>query len=187
MNTPSSSNPANWLAIAAQPGWPGYLGAPHLATELLKLRAGIDMVHVPYKGGGPMVADLLGGQIGLAIGDQANLMPQVKAGKLRVLGVGSSRRSAIYPDIPTIAEAGYPGYEAGAWQGLAGPAGLPPDIARRLNDTFAKVMAMPDVRERLVGAGLEPVGGSAEDFARFIRAEITKWTKVAKEVGARAD
>ena len=168
-------------------GSAGAGSAPHLATELLKLRAGIDMVHVPYKGGGPMVADLLGGQIGLAIGDQANLMPQVKAGKLRVLGVGSARRSAIYPDIPTIAEAGYPGYEAGAWQGLAGPAGLPPDIARRLNDTFAKVMAMPDVRERLIGAGLEPVGGSAEDFARFIRAEITKWTKVAKEVGARAD
>ena len=168
-------------------GSAGAGSAPHLATELLKLRAGIDMVHVPYKGGGPMVADLLGGQIGLAIGDQANLMPQVKAGKLRVLGVGSARRSAIYPDIPTIAEAGYPGYEAGAWQGLAGPAGLPPDIARRLNDTFAKVMAMPDVRERLIGAGLEPVGGSAEDFARFIRAEIAKWTKVAKEVGARAD
>ena len=168
-------------------GSAGAGSAPHLATELLKLRAGINMVHVPYKGGGPMVADLLGGQIGLAIGDQANLMPQVKAGKLRVLGVGSARRSTIYPDIPTIAEGGYPGYEAGAWQGLAGPAGLPPDIVRRLNDTFAKVMAMPDVRDRLVGAGLEPIGGSAEDFGRFIRAEITKWTKLAKDVGARAD
>ena len=189
--------PANSVAelIAHAKGNPGKLSygsagagsAPHLATELLKQRAGIDMVHVPYKGGGPMVTDLVGGQIQLAIGDQANLMPQVKAGKLRVLAVGSARRSPNYPDVPTIAEAGFPGYEAGAWQGLVAPAGTPPDVVRRLNEALVRVMEMPDVRERLIGAGLEPVGGSPDDFARHIRAEIAKWTRIAKDVGARAE
>ena len=168
-------------------GSAGSGSAPHLATELLKQRAGIDMVHVPYKGGGPMVADLLGGQIQLAIGDQANLMPQVKAGKLRVLAVGSALRSPGYPEVPTIAEAGFPGYEAAAWQGVVAPAGTPVDVVKRLNEALARVMDMPDVRERLVGAGLDPAGGSPEDFVRYIRAEIAKWSKVAKDVGARAD
>ena len=168
-------------------GSAGAGSAPHLATELLKQRAGIDIVHVPYKGGGPMIADLIGGQIQLGIGDQANLMPQVKAGKLRVLAVGSAKRSITYPDVPTIAESGYPGFEAGAWQAIAGPAGVAPAVIARLNETLARVMAMPDIRERLIGAGLDPVGGSPEALGRHIRAEIAKWTKVAKEVGARAD
>ena len=168
-------------------GSAGAGSAPHLATELLKQRAGIDMVHVPYKGGGPMVADLLGGQIQLAIGDQANLMPQVKAGKLRVLAVGSARRSPTYPEVPTIAEAGYAGYEAGAWQAIVGPAAMPAPIVKRLHEALLRTMEAPDVRERLIGAGLEPVAGAPEDLARYIRAEIGKWSKVAKEVGARAD
>ena len=168
-------------------GSAGAGSAPHLATELLKQRAGIDIVHVPYKGGGPMIADLIGGQIQLGIGDQANLMPQVKAGKLRVLAVGSAKRSITYPDVPTIAESGYPGFEAGAWQAIAGPAGVAPAVIARLNETLARVMAMPDIRERLIGAGLDPVGGSPEALGRHIRAELAKWTKVAKEVGARAD
>ena len=168
-------------------GSAGSGSAPHLATELLKQRAGIDILHVPYKGGGPMVADLLGGQIQVGIGDQANLMPQVKAGKLRALAVGSLRRSPNYPEVPTIAESGLPGFEAGAWQGLAAPAGTASDVVKRLNETLVKVMQMPDVKERLLGAGLEPVGGSPEDFAQFIKSEIAKWSKVAKDVGARAD
>ena len=89
--------------------------------------------------------------------------------------------------MPTIAEAGFPGYEAGAWQGLGAPAGTPPDIVRRLNEALVRVMDIPDVRERLIGAGLEPVGGSPDDFARHIRAEVAKWTRIAKDVGARAD
>ena len=168
-------------------GSAGSGSAPHLATELLKQRAGIDILHVPYNGGGPMVADLLGGQIQVGIGDQANLMPQVKAGKLRALAVGSLRRSPNYPEVPTIAESGLPGFEAGAWQGLAAPAGTASDVVKRLNETLVKVMQMPDVKERLLGAGLEPVGGSPEDFAQFIKSEIAKWSKVAKDVGARAD
>lgn len=168
-------------------GSAGSGSAPHLATELLKQRAGIDMLHVPFKGGGPMVADLLGGQIHIVIADQANLMPHVKAGKLRALAVGTLERSASYPDIPTIAESGFPGFEARAWQGIAGPANLPADIVTQLNAAFAKAMAFPEVHQRLLDGGLEPITGTPEDFAAFIRSEIDKWAKVAKDVGARVD
>jgi tripartite-type tricarboxylate transporter receptor subunit TctC len=168
-------------------GSAGSGSAPHLSTELLKQRAGIDIVHIPFKGGGPMVTDLLGGQIQMVIADQANLMPHVKAGKLRALAVGTLVRSANYPDLPTIAESGYPGFEARAWQGIAGPAGLPPDIVRQLQAAIAKVMAMPEVRARLVEGGLDPIVTTPEEFGEFIRAEIAKWSKVAKDVGARVD
>jgi tripartite-type tricarboxylate transporter receptor subunit TctC len=168
-------------------GSAGSGSAPHLATELLKQRAGIDMLHVPFKGGGPMVADLLGGQIQLVIADQANLMPHVKAGKLHALAVGTLERSASYPDIPTIAESGFPGFEARAWQGIAGPANLNADIVRQLNAAFAKAMAFPEVHQRLLDGGLDPITGTPEDFAAFIRSEIDKWAKVAKDVGARVD
>ncbi|HEX6415101.1 MAG TPA: tripartite tricarboxylate transporter substrate binding protein [Burkholderiales bacterium] len=168
-------------------GSAGSGSAPHLATELLKQRAGIDMLHVPFKGGGPMVADLLGGQIHIVIADQANLMPHVKAGKLRALAVGTLERSASYPDIPTIAESGFPGFEARAWQGIAGPANLPADIVTQLNAAFAKAMAFPEVHQRLLDGGLDPITGTPEDFAAFIRNEIDKWAKVAKDVGARVD
>ncbi|MBL8376402.1 MAG: tripartite tricarboxylate transporter substrate binding protein [Burkholderiales bacterium] len=168
-------------------GSAGAGSAPHLATELLKQRAGIFVVHIPYRGGGPMVTDLLGGQIQLGIGDQANLMPQVRAGKLRALGVGSKNRSPVYKDLPTIAEQGFPGYEAGAWQGILAPAGLPPDIARRINEALARAMALPEVREKMIGAGLEIVSSSQEQFARHIRDEIAKWVAVAKAVGAKAE
>ena len=160
---------------------------PHLATELMKSLTGMDMVHVPYKGGGPMVTDLLGGSVQVVIGDQANLMPHVKAGKLRALAVGSPKRSANFPEIPTFAEAGLAGFEATAWQGLVGPAGLPPEVVKRLNEAFNKAMAMPEVRERLLGGGLDPVGGTPEEFGRFIRSEIVKWSKIAKDIGAKAE
>src|SRR5262245_13639870 len=168
-------------------GSAGSGSAPHLSTELFKARAGIDLLHVPFKGGGPMVTDLLGGQIQMVIADQANLMPHVKAGKLRALAVGTLVRSATYPDLPTIAESGYPGFEARAWQGIAGPARLPPDIVRQLQSSIATVMAMPDVRARLVEGGLDPIVSTPEEFGEFIRAEIAKWSKVAKDVGARVD
>jgi tripartite-type tricarboxylate transporter receptor subunit TctC len=145
------------------------------------------MLHVPFKGGGPMVADLLGGQIHIVIADQANLMPHVKAGKLRALAVGTLERSASYPDIPTIAESGFPGFEARAWQGIAGPANLPADIVTQLNAAFAKAMAFPEVHQRLLDGGLDPITGTPEAFAAFIRSEIDKWSRVAKDVGARVD
>ncbi|MEO6748223.1 MAG: tripartite tricarboxylate transporter substrate binding protein, partial [Casimicrobiaceae bacterium] len=160
---------------------------PHLAGELFKSLTGTDMIHVPYKGGGPMVTDLVGGTTQLVIADQASLMPFVKDGKLRALAVASPKRSANYPDLPTIAEAGVPGFQATAWNGLAGPAGMPPDVVKRVHDAFAKVMAMPDVRKRLVAGGLDPVGDSPEEFGRFIRSEIVKWSKISKDVGAHVD
>jgi len=178
--------------VKANPGKVSYGSAgsgslPHLAAELFKSSTGIEMVHVPYKGGGPMVTDLLGGTVQLVIADQANLMPHVRAGTLRALAVASPRRSATAPDLPTMAEAGVSGFQAVAWNGLVGPAGLPPDIVKRVHDVFAKAMAAPDVRERLVGAGLDPIGDSPQEFGQFIRTEIAKWSKVAKDVGAHAE
>ena len=168
-------------------GSAGSGSAPHLATELFKQRTGIDVLHVPFKGGGPMVTDLLGGQIQMVIADQANLMPHVKAGRLRALGVGTLERSPTYPELPTIAEAGLPGFEARAWQGVVGPAGVPVGTVNLLNGAFAKVMAMPEVHQRLLEGGLDPIPGTPREFAEFIRAEIAKWSKVAKDVGARVD
>jgi len=168
-------------------GSAGAGSAPYLATENFKQIAGLDMIHVPFKGGGPMVTDLLGGQIQLVIADQANLMPHVKAGRLRALAVSTLERSTVYPELPTIAESGYPGDEARAWQGLVGPAGLPAPVVVRLHDAFSRAMALPEVRERLIGGGLDPIVTSPQEFAAFIRAEIERWSKVAKAVGARAD
>jgi tripartite-type tricarboxylate transporter receptor subunit TctC len=168
-------------------GSAGAGSAPHLAVELFKQAAGIDALHVPFKGGGPMVTDLLGGQIQFVIADQANLMPHVKSGRLRALAVGTLERSANYPEVPTIAESGFPGFEAGAWQGLAGPANLPPEIVARLHGAVTKVMAISEIRERLLGGGLDPIVTTPAQFAAFIRSEIEKWTRVAKAVGAKAD
>ena len=160
---------------------------PHLSTELFKAQTGIDMVHVPYKGGGPMVTDLLGGSVQVVIGDQANLMPHVATGRLRALAVATPKRSPNAPELPTIAESGVAGFDATAWQGVVGPAGMPADVVTRLNEAFNKVMAMPAVRDKLVGGGLEPVGGTPAEFGRFIASEIAKWTKTAKDVGAKAE
>ncbi|MEO5701910.1 MAG: tripartite tricarboxylate transporter substrate binding protein [Casimicrobiaceae bacterium] len=184
---------AELIAYAkANPGKLAYGSAgsgslPHLATELFKSATGTELLHVPYKGGGPMVTDLLGGSVQVVIGDQANLMPHVKSGKLRALAVASPRRSTIYPELPTIAEAGVPGFQAVAWNGLVGPAGLPPEIVKRVHDAFAKTMAMPEIRDKLRAGGLEPVGDSPDEFNRFMRAEGAKWSKIAKDVGARAE
>lgn len=161
---------------------------PHLGTEILKARTGIDMIHVPYKGGGPMVTDALGGTIQVVLGDQANMMPHVASGKLRALAVATIKRSSNAPDLPTIAETpGLAGYDATAWQGLVGPAGMPQDVVMRLNDAFNKVMAMPAVRDKLMKGGLVPIGGTPEDFKRFIGEEIEKWVRVAKDVNAKVD
>jgi tripartite-type tricarboxylate transporter receptor subunit TctC len=168
-------------------GSAGSGSAPHLSTELFKQRAAIDMLHVPFKGGGPMVTDLLGGQIQMVIADQANLMPHAKTGKLRALAVGTTTRSPTYPELPTIAESGFPGFEARAWQGIAGPAGMNPEVVRQLNGAISKVMALPEVRQRLIEGGLDPIVSSPQEFGDFIRAEIAKWAKVAKDVGARVD
>jgi tripartite-type tricarboxylate transporter receptor subunit TctC len=169
-------------------GSSGSGSAQHMAAELFKARTGTDLLHVPYKGTGAMISDLIAGHVQLTFADQGSMMQQVKAGKLRVLGVGGSRRSPQYPDIPTIAEAGnLPGYEAIAWQGIAGPAGLPAPIVSRLNEAFNRVQALPQVAQRLEEAGLTPAAGTPDAFAGYIRSEIALWTKVARDVGATVD
>jgi tripartite-type tricarboxylate transporter receptor subunit TctC len=160
---------------------------PHLGTELLKAQAGIDMVHVPYKVGGPMVTDALCGQIQVVLGDHANLMPHVQTGKLRALAVATTKCSANAPAMPTIAESGLPGFDATAWQGLVGPAGMNADVVKKINEAFNNVMATPAVHDKLVAGGLEPIGGTPQQFGRFIDSEFTKWTKIAKDVGVKAE
>jgi tripartite-type tricarboxylate transporter receptor subunit TctC len=160
---------------------------PHLAGELFKSLTGVRMIHVPYKGGGPMVTDLLAGSVQLVIADQANLMPHVKSGKLRALAVASAKRSPGAPELPTIAEAGVPSFQAVAWNGLVGPAGMSKDVVQKINRVFVDTMAVPDIRARLLDAGLDPIGDSPDSFGRFIPAEIAKWSKIAKDVGAHVD
>ena len=171
----------------SQCGQDGIGSLPHLGTELLKAQAGIDLVHVPYKGGGPMVTDALGGQIQVVLGDQANLMPHVQTGRLRALAVATTKRSANAANIPTIAESGLPGYDATAWQGLVGPAGMNAEVVKKINEAFNKVMVTPALRDKLIAGGLDPMGGTPAQFSRFIDSEITKWTKIAKDVGAKAE
>lgn len=169
-------------------GSAGAGSAQHLAAELFQAQTGTTMAHVPYKGAGALAGDLIAGNVQVAFADRASLMPQVKAGKLRVLAVGGARRSPAYPDVPTVAEAGnLPGYEAAAWQGIVGPAGLPSPIVKRLNEAFRRVQADPQVRQRLNAAGLTPVDGSPDEFGTYIRSEIAKWSKVARDIGATID
>lgn len=169
-------------------GSSGSGSAQHMAAELFKAQTGADITHVPYKGTGALVGDLIAGHVSMAIADQASMMPQVKAGKLRALAVGGLKRSPDYPDIPTISEAGnLPGFEAVAWQGIAVPIATPPAIVKRLNEAFMKAHEAPGMKEKLVAAGLTPVGGTPEEFGRYIRSEIAKWSKVAKDIGATVD
>lgn len=169
-------------------GSSGSGSAQHMAAELFKAQTGADITHVPYKGTGALVGDLIAGHVSMAIADQASMMPQAKAGKLRALAVGGLKRSPDYPDIPTIAEAGkLPGFEAVAWQGIAVPVATPPAIVKRLNEAFMKAHEAPGMKEKLVAAGLTPVGGTPEEFGRYIRSEIAKWSKVAKDIGATVD
>jgi tripartite-type tricarboxylate transporter receptor subunit TctC len=169
-------------------GSSGSGSAQHMAAELFKVQTGTDITHVPYKGTGALMGDLIAGHISLTFADQGSLMPQVKAGKLRALAVGGAKRSPEYPDIATVAQAGnLPGYEAVAWQGIAGPAGMPPAVTKRLNEAFNKIQSDPAMREKLTGVGLTPIGGSPDEFSRYMRSETAKWTKVARDVGVTAD
>lgn len=169
-------------------GSSGSGSAQHLAAELFKSRTGADLTHVPYKGVGSLVTDLIAGHIQLAFADQASMMPHVKAGKLRLLATTGPRRSADLPEVPTLAEAAnLPGFEIFGWQGLAGPAALPPEIVKRLNEAVNQVQAMPSVSQNLAAAGLTRIGGSPDDFSRYVQAEIVRWTKLAKDVGAVAE
>ncbi len=165
----------------------GNAAAPHLAGESFKLATGVDMQHVPYKGSSPALTDLIGGQVQLMFDSMPSAMPFVKAGKLRPLAVTTAKRSLAVPDLATIAESGVPGYDISTWYGLWGPKGMPRDITDKLAGEVARILKLPEVKERYAALGAEPVGNTPEEFAAYCRSELQKWAKVVKESGAKAD
>ena len=164
-------------------GSSGTGAASHLAGELFKSMAGVDMLHVPYKGTGQAVKDLIGGQIDVMFAPGETVMPQVKAGRLRALAVTSARRATAIPELPTVAEAGVPGYEAIGWFGLLAPAATPRAAIEKLSRDANAVLANPEVRTKMLALGAEPSGDTPEQFARFIHADQAKWTKLIQERG----
>jgi tripartite-type tricarboxylate transporter receptor subunit TctC len=184
---------AELIALAkSKPGTLSYAStgngsSNHISMELFKSLAGVDIVHIPYKGSGPAVTDLLGGQVQLMFDNAPNVMPHVKAGKLRALGMSSAKRSSFAPDIPTVAEAGVPGYEVAVWFGVVAPAGTPREIVQKLNAEVLRILAMPDVRERFQSQGVEPVGSTPEQFGEHIKSQMAKWGKVVQDAGVKAE
>jgi tripartite-type tricarboxylate transporter receptor subunit TctC len=181
------------LALArSQPGRLNYgSGGPgsssHLTTEVLLRMAGVDIVHVPYKGLGPAVAALLGGQVQVLLVGMPNVMPQIRAGRLRAVAVSTSKRSPFMPEVPTVSEAGVPGYSASNWWGLWSPGGTSRTIVQRLNDEVARILQGAELRDRLAAEGAEPLGATPEAFARQVRDEIAFWRKVAREAGIKPE
>ncbi len=179
------------IALArAKPGTLNYgssSNATALPTELFKAMTGTQIQHIPYKGSPPMLADLIGGQIQLSIAAAISAIPQVRAGKLRVLAIGDSRRSTELPELPTIAESGVPGYQAAIWSGLLAPAGTPASVIDRLNREVVQVVRAADFRAKLLELGAESVGSTAAEWGAFLRNEIDKWQKIAKRANMRAD
>ena len=161
--------------------------AAHLAMEYFKLKAGVDLQHVPYKGTAPALTDLLGGQIAVILTGLPPVLQHVKSGKLRILGVASRERLAAFPEIPTIAESGVPGFEATQWYGLLVPAATPKDIVAKIQRDTAAALRDPAVNERLASEGAEPVGNTPEQFGTFIRSEIELWGKVIRATGMKAE
>jgi tripartite-type tricarboxylate transporter receptor subunit TctC len=165
----------------------GIGSAPHMAGELFKYMAKIVLVHVPYKGGAPLFADLIGGHVQLFFANIASGLPNVRAGKLRGIAVTSSKRSRSAPEFPTMAEAGVPGYEVHEWNALFAPAGVPAEIVTRLNAEVAKVLRAPDIQERFFTMGAEPAPGTPAELDAFVRREIARWTKIVKDTGIKAE
>ena len=159
----------------------------HLTGALFASMAKVNIVHVPYKGGGPAAVALLSGEISMILGEPASIVGFVKAGKVRALAVTGEKRAPGMPELPTLAEAGVPGYSATSWNGMLAPAGVPAPIVKRLNDEFNRIIAEPDIKKRMLDNGYEPVGGSPDKFGALIHAEIAKWAPVVKATGVRVD
>jgi tripartite-type tricarboxylate transporter receptor subunit TctC len=164
-------------------GSSGIGAASHLSGELFKAEAGIDMVHVPYKGTGQALTDLLGGQIELMFAPTQTVIPQIKSGRLRAIAVTGDRPLEALPNLPTVTSSGLPGYTAQGWFGLLAPKGTPPAVIARLHDDVNKVLALPEVRNDLIAKGAEPGSGSSAEFGTFIREEQDKWARLVKEAG----
>ena len=159
----------------------------HLTGALFTLMTNTKITHVPYKGGGPAAIALLSGEISMIFGEPATVVQQIKAGKVRAIAVTSGKRALALPDLPTIAESGVPGYEVTSWNAILAPAGTPKDIITRLNSELNKIIAAPDMRQRLIDNGFEPVGGTPEKAGEKIHAEIAKWAPVVKAAGIKVD
>ncbi|MGZ8211354.1 MAG: tripartite tricarboxylate transporter substrate binding protein [Burkholderiales bacterium] len=168
-------------------GSPGLGSGSHLVAEFFGLATGTQMIHVPYKGSSLAVTDLIAGQINFTYGTILAMAPHVRSGKLRGLAVSSAKRSSVMPEVPTIAEAGVPRFDATSWNGVLVPSGVPRPIVDRIHSSVVRALHTPEVRERLTGDGAEPVGSTPEEFAAFIRAEIAKWGKVIKAAGLKVE
>ncbi len=158
----------------------------HFASELFRTSAGLSMIHVPYKGGGPAMVDTIAGQAHISIGSLIQFLPHFRSGKLKALGTGGLKRTTVLPDVPAIAE-DLPGYEANNWWGILAPAATPPAIVKKLNVEINRVMQLPETGKRFASEGADPVSGTPEDFSRLITAEMVKWAKVAKTANIKAD
>jgi tripartite-type tricarboxylate transporter receptor subunit TctC len=184
---------AELIALAkAKPGTLSFAssgngGSHHLSGEMFKAMAGIDINHIPYKGGAPAASDLMGGHVSMMFELMYSGLPAVKSGKLRALAVTSSQRLSVLPDVPTMAEAGLPGFESSNWQGIVAPAATPRSIVVKINAETVKVLNMPEMREKIVAQGNQVGGGTPEEFGALIRSETAKWGKVVREAGVRAD
>ena len=159
----------------------------HMSAELLKSLAGIDIVHIPYKGPGPALQDILSGQVNMYFDTIASTLPQVRAGKLKGLAITSPARSSLAPEIPTVAESGMPGFDVAPWFGALTRAGTPPEIVARLNAEMLRILNLPEVRATLAAQGVTIIASTPDGFARYIDVEITRWSKVVRDTGAKAE
>ena len=187
------SNLKELIALAkAKPGTLSYAssgagGSPHLAGELLKLRAGIDIIHVPYKGAAPALVDVVSGTVSMGFKTALSAIPHMQSGKLKPIAVAANRRLPQIPNVPTMAEAGLADFEVSSWNGLLAPAKTPPEIVAKLNREFVRILATADVREKFAAQAAEPVGNTPEQFRAYIKAEIDNWAQVVKASGAKID
>lgn len=187
------NNLKEFIAYAnARPGQLNYgspgAGTPHhIAIEMFKQMAGVNLLHVPYKGTGPAMLDLLGGQVALMSAEILAALPHGKSGKLRILGIATEARNPLAPDVPTVSEAGLPGFYVTTWYGVVAPAAVPKDIITQLSNTISKALTTPEMREKLATLGATPMGGTPADFDAHMRRDSIKWTKAVKEAGIRLD
>jgi tripartite-type tricarboxylate transporter receptor subunit TctC len=181
------------IALAkAKPGQLSYASAglatgTHMTAELLRYMTGIDILHVPYKGGGPALTAAMGGQTQLIVSTSIGLLTHVRAGRLRAIAITSAKRSAAAPDIPTFSESGVPGYEHEPWNGMFGPAGMPKPVLAKVNAEVARILHSPEVKKVFEGDGADVVGSTPEQFGAVLKSEIAKWTKVARAAGIKAE
>ncbi len=168
-------------------GSPGPLTSGHLSMEMLKLTAGISITHIPYKGGAPAIADLIGGQIQFLISGPPGVLPHIKSGRLKAIATTAAKRSPGLPDTPTFAESGLPGFDTYEWYGVFAPGNLPKDVLAKLSREIARIINLPDMSEKLSAQGAIPVGNTPEEFASFVKREMNTWGKVAQQVGLKPD